>query len=487
MKTTKQAGPLRTRFFAVLFLTSISLCMITIIGTCLIYSSALSFRYESLCKTVSETVAGSIDADSVNPWLKGQNTREYIQMNNLLRQLSKDVSDLESIAVYQMRTDGMHTVFDTNSTSLRGGLGDLIAYDSSWEHYKSDFLASKEVGKITVKSSSGKVLMYCIPIFDSESNCVSYVCSSVSMNLIHNDLTVFLKQYGLLLLVITLLLSVVLAIFIERRITKPLKSICDVSDRAAKVNDIEFLKEITSKKIKTGDEIENIWRSIIKIYTDKVQLMAALEKAQDNTVVTFATLIRRIDSYTANHIDNTRQYVILLVNALRKKEKYKNVITDSIYNNIIHAASLHDIGKLSVPEHILNKPAKLTAEEYEIMKEHTLYGARLIEETAKNVQDAEYLKLARQLCESHHERWDGKGYPYGLKGEEIPLPVRIVAVADVFDALVSERCYKSEIPFEEAYQIMIDESGTHFDPDIVAVFVEIKEQIFDVYNRISVE
>ena len=151
---------------------------------------------------------------------------------------------------------------------------------------------------------------------------------------------------------------------------------------------------------------------------------------------------------------------------------------------MVHSAPLHDIGKIQVPDLILNKPGKLSEDEFEAMKAHTTAGADMIRHAMDMVSESDsgYLKEAMNLANFHHEKWDGIGYPRGLKGEEIPLSARIMAVADVFDALVSKRSYKDGFPFEKAMAIIEEGAGSHFDPRIVGAFRQASEEVREVMN-----
>ena len=142
----------------------------------------------------------------------------------------------------------------------------------------------------------------------------------------------------------------------------------------------------------------------------------------------------------------------------------------------------HDVGKIIVPDSILKKPGKLTDEEYEVMKTHASAGGKVVNEVLDGITDKEYLKFASDMAKFHHEWWDGTGYPEGLKGEEIPLSARMMAVADVLDALVSERCYKAPIPFDDAIEVMKGESGTHFDPELIRILLKYREDFRSVHE-----
>jgi len=170
---------------------------------------------------------------------------------------------------------------------------------------------------------------------------------------------------------------------------------------------------------------------------------------------------------------------------LRREGVYTEQLTDEFIDNVVHSAPLHDVGKIKVPDAVLNKPGKLDDEEYNCIKKHTVDGEGIIEQAIDIVPDSDYLTEARNLAAYHHERWDGKGYPCGLKGEEIPLSARIMAVADVFDALVSRRSYKPGMPFETAEGIIRDGIGTQFDPKVAEAFLNAEDEIRRVEEYFS--
>jgi HD-GYP domain-containing protein (c-di-GMP phosphodiesterase class II) len=154
---------------------------------------------------------------------------------------------------------------------------------------------------------------------------------------------------------------------------------------------------------------------------------------------------------------------------------YTDQLTEEFVSNVSHSAPLHDIGKIHVPDAILNKPGRLTAEEFEIMKSHTTAGYEILEQAVKAVSEPTYLDEAKNLAEYQHEKWAGGGYPTGISGEDIPLSARIMAVADVFDALVSKRSYKDGFPLEKAYAIIEEGAGTHFDPLIAYAVLDARD------------
>jgi HD-GYP domain-containing protein (c-di-GMP phosphodiesterase class II) len=176
------------------------------------------------------------------------------------------------------------------------------------------------------------------------------------------------------------------------------------------------------------------------------------------------------DLFTGRHLLHTRKYVEIIAKELRDLGYYREQLTDENIELYSTAALLHDIGKVHIPEGVLNKIGKFTPEEYELMKIHPSEGKKLLE-FLPVIDDGTFNEIAMSMAYYHHEKWDGSGYPYGLKGEEIPLSARIMAVADVFDALISDRVYKKAFSFEKAMSIIQEESGTHFDPEVVKAFM----------------
>lgn len=201
------------------------------------------------------------------------------------------------------------------------------------------------------------------------------------------------------------------------------------------------------------------------------------------TVSSFATLVENRDSSTGGHVKRTQNYVKVLLDEIKKHPSYSVFITKDFEENIFNAAPMHDIGKISTPDTILQKPGKLTDEEYAIMKEHAKKGGEIIRETFKDLEEPEFLQIAYDVARFHHEKWNGKGYPDGKKENQIPFAARIMAIADVFDAVSAKRCYRDALPLETCFKIIQDGSGTDFDPELVKCFFHAKDKIIKVYNE----
>jgi len=208
-------------------------------------------------------------------------------------------------------------------------------------------------------------------------------------------------------------------------------------------------------------------------------------KLQNAVLTTITDLVEFRDNLTGGHISRTCLYLKALVEELVREEIYKEEISQWDMESFIASAQLHDVGKIAITDLILNKPGKLTNEEFEIMKSHVSAGVDAIEKIMANSNDSSFLRHTMAIVGTHHEKWDGSGYPVGLKGLDIPLEGRLMAIADVYDALISERPYKKAFTHEEACRIIEDSAGKHFDPVLVDVFRNVKDEFARIAQEIQ--
>ena len=210
--------------------------------------------------------------------------------------------------------------------------------------------------------------------------------------------------------------------------------------------------------------------------------MADTQHIQDVSIHALARLAEIRDNETGNHLRRTQEYVRTLADALKDHPRFAAVLDAATIALIAKSAPLHDIGKVGIPDSILLKPGKLTPAEWVIMRTHSALGAEAIEHAERDSdRPVAFLKHAKEIARSHHEKWNGKGYPEGLAGDAIPLSARIMALADVFDALISRRVYKEPMSYAAARDIIINDRGSHFDPDIVDAFID----RFDAFTEIA--
>jgi HD-GYP domain-containing protein (c-di-GMP phosphodiesterase class II) len=251
----------------------------------------------------------------------------------------------------------------------------------------------------------------------------------------------------------------------------------------------------SERKMPSPDEVRVLRRIAhsAAVAMTNISLTSALRAARDEAVrakdaivLAMADLAETRDNDTGNHIRRTQHYVRALAEGCVEHGLHAEALDAETVALLFKSAPLHDIGKIAIPDCILRKPGRLTAEEFEVMKTHAMLGSRAIAHAQANLgADSCFLRVAAEIAETHHERWDGSGYPHALKGEAIPLSGRLMAVADVYDALVSERVYKSAISHEDAVAMIAEERGRHFDPELVDVFLRIHPRFDEIHRDFS--
>lgn len=210
---------------------------------------------------------------------------------------------------------------------------------------------------------------------------------------------------------------------------------------------------------------------------------AQIDKLKSSIIEAMGSLAEYRDNETGAHIQRTQEYVKILCNYLSNKTKYKDLLCDEYIDLLFRTAPLHDIGKVGIRDHILLKPGKLTDEEFAIMKQHAIFGENVIDRLIKKNGKTDFLLHAKEIAGGHHEKWDGSGYPRGLKGEEIPFSARIMALADVYDALISERVYKKAFSHQEAVDLISKGKGSHFDPELVEAFLDLHIEFQNIAQK----
>ena len=243
-----------------------------------------------------------------------------------------------------------------------------------------------------------------------------------------------------------------------------------------------FSKPVLLNRIKNHLNIDELIRERTMQLAEQTEQLVRLK---NGIVYTLADIVENRDTSTGGHIDRTTVYMEILVDAMLDEGTYSYEMRNWNIESVVSSARLHDIGKITIADSILNKPGPLTAKEYETMKTHSKEGERIISKAMERTGDTDFLQNAKLFAAYHHERWDGTGYPYGLKGNKIPLHGRMMAVIDVYDALVSERPYKKALPHRQAFGVVIEEQGRHFDPVIAEVFRTIGDQIMEAGEKLS--
>lgn len=399
--------------------------LLAVIMATAITTTSISILTTQIRAARDQTVTGAaklaakeIDADRINGWLENGADEEYDATYDVLKNIFENTPNLKYLYVYQIKEDGCHVVFDTDPDLEEAGvLGDLQEFDESFNQIDA-ILAGKPIDTIETNDTYGWLLTRYEPIYDSNGVCVAYAGADISMEEI--------RDYTISYVFIIIGIAVV---FLVACIFVGLKMSIDNH----KADELDVLLEQQKR--------------------DKQLLRELIES--------FAKVIDMKDSYTQGHSSRVARYTSMLARELG----YDDDTVEKYYN----IALMHDIGKIGIPDQVLNKPGKLTDEEYSVIKSHTERGYDVL----KSISLMPEIVVG---AEAHHERPDGKGYPNGLKGDEIPRVAQIIAVADTFDAMYSDRPYRKRMNFDKAVSIIKDAAGTQLTSDVVDAFLRLAEK-----------
>ncbi len=388
-----------------------------------------SYREQTIIN-VSTLAAEQIDGDKVVGWLSDGADEAYMQTGKLLSDILANTANLQYLYVYRILPDGCHVVFDFDTTDDNltkyderpdvdaSALGNIIEFDESFEEYLPTLLSGGRIDTIESNDTYGWLLTRYEPVFASDGSCVAYVGADISMQGIHDHVRHYILQ-----------IAVLAAIFFIG---------CILVGSRLYIG------------VRRADEMDGL-----------IQQQQRDKKLTREIIEAFAKVVDLKDTYTQGHSFRVARYTEMLAREMGCDEK-----TVEMYHNI---ALMHDIGKIGVPDSVLNKPGKLTDEEFDLIKSHAERGYEVL----KNISLMPEIPIGAR---SHHERPDGKGYPLGLKGDEIPPVAKIIAVADCFDAMYSNRPYRPRMNFEKVVFIIKEVSGTQLSPDVVDAFLRLVDK-----------
>ncbi len=480
---------LRGKIIAIISAIMICVAIVTTIISYILYQNFAIRQFTYSCSSAAKLASNLIDAERIDDYISsGRNDDEYRYIENELDSIRLSNPEIEFIYVYRFLPEGVQVIFDLDTPEVAAGKpGDMIALEEYLLPYKDDLLAGREIEPLVDDTQYGRLLTVLEPVKDVYGKCVCYAAVDIkveeirlaTLNYMAKVFSLFMGFYIFILSLCIWLVDYHLIYPITAMTLSARKFAYDTEEgRDKSVDRLQHLN------ISTGDEIENLYESLSKTIAETVGYLEDVEAKgeeishmQNGLIYVLADMVESRDKNTGDHVRKTAAYVRLIMEKMREKGIYADELTDEFIEDVSNSAPLHDVGKIMVSDSILNKPGKLTDEEFAKMKSHTTAGEKVIESAMSLVSDSGYLKEAKNLATFHHERWDGKGYPSGRSGEEIPLSARIMAVADVFDALVSKRSYKEPFSFEKAMSIISEGAGSQFDPQVAKVFVESEEEV----------
>lgn len=435
-------------------------------------------------------IADKLDHDRIDEYLeKGRKAEGYTHIEELLGTIVNVSPDIKFAYIYRISEDGTHVIFDVDTATVEADdPGEVIRYDSSIQKYKDRFLAGEEIPTDISIDEDGWLLSVYEPVKNSAGQVKCYIGIDMDMGRLRSDEIAFLAKIISLFLGFLLLIRTYAVWLAERHIVKPINAIAHVSRHSGYDTPEareKWIRMLNALDIRTGDEIETLYEDYKRAahntvrYIEEFQHQSEqLTRLQNGLIMVLADMVESRDQCTGDHVFKTAAYTEIILCQLLKEGVYSDQLTEEYITEVVNSAPLHDVGKITVSDVILNKPGKLTDEEFLIMQSHTVEGGKIIDKAMAIVdEDTGYLTEAKNLALYHHEKWNGKGYPAGLKGEEIPLSARVMAVADVFDALISRRSYKEPFSIEKALSIIREDAGSHFDPLVVQAFLDAEDEV----------
>jgi len=485
----------------------------SVIGFFLYRNNSIS-NFISIGKGVTEAASVAIDAEKVDDYIaRGFEVEGYQKVRSMLERIRASFPQTKFLYVYRIEKDGCHVVFDLDVDGEPGSEpGSIVAFDESFISYLPKLLEGEDIEPIISDDQYGWLLTVYRPVRNAAGKTVAYVAADISMESIVQDEAMFFIKllslfFGLSIIIMSIVIEVMkrgVVIPVNKMSLAAYKYSLDIGlasgvDFETESVDLDGIQNsairIGKIGINSNDEIGMLYDSFNGMAQSSFEFIKQVQdqndrirRMQELIIMEFAEMVEARDKSTGDHIKKTAEYVEAIAKELQAEGKFKGVLTDAYIHKLKRAAPLHDIGKIAVSDLILNKNGKLTDEEFAIMKSHTTEGGKILRKIvadAGDTFDTNYLNESIEMACFHHEKWDGSGYPTHIKGDEIPLSARIMAVADVFDALIAERVYKKPFSYEKAMSIITEGAGKHFDPDVVEAFMKISEKLYLARTKIS--
>lgn len=491
---------LKRRITMMLIISTLSIALAVMYISVNLYWENTEADYTQNAQSAAKLAASVIDPQIISDAIMdGRKAKGYIETEQKLYDIRGSIVGLKYLYVIKVEDEGCRFIFDLKGEDEGDEayeVGQLVPFEDGFEEEEMEL---KHGGMIEPAESNEKADGWLVtayyPIYNSEGYTVAYVGADVSLDYLSGYMSEYILKVVLVFSGFFILILGYGLWVSGMHLLYPIGSIAhnvegfmeDITDQEALDANVRALRKLD---IHTGDEVERLYRAMCEMASGTAEQMREIRhftettaKMQTGLIITMADMVEDRDSDTGAHVQKTAEYVRIIANGLKEKGYYTEKLTPDYMTAVVMSAPLHDVGKINIPDAILNKPGKLNDDEYAIMKTHTTAGKNIIEKAISKVNGESYLKEARNMAAYHHERWDGRGYPERLHGQVIPLSARIMAVADVFDALTSRRVYKPPFPLEKAIEILQDGAGTQFDPKCVEVFIDALPEVKKVLRK----
>ena len=492
----KQGSKTRKRLNLRLKATLLVSISTTLVATSAIAISVLQYHnstideYTKQADQASSVIAKHIDGDKIFEYMeKGEAADGYLETEELMQSVSDSSPEIKYIYVYRIEKDGTHVIFDLDTEDVPANdPGEVIPYDTTIQKYSELLLKAEKMPMDITENQYGWILTVYEPVHDAQGKTLCYVGVDMSMENLRSEEISFLAKIISLFIGVLVLIRTYAVWLAERHIVKPVNTIADAANSFSYDTPEareESMKMLDKLDMHTGDELENLYNAYHRTTADTIRYIDEVQhkneqitRLQNGLILVLADMVESRDQCTGDHVRKTAAYCEIILRQMQKEGIYADKLTEEFIEEVVNSAPLHDVGKIKVSDTILNKPGKLTDDEFRVMQGHTSAGGEIINKAIATVgEESAYLNEAKNLAAYHHEKWNGKGYPNGLSGEEIPLSARVMAVADVFDALVSRRSYKEPFSVDKALDIIREGSGSHFDPLVVKAFLDAEDEV----------
>ena len=491
-ENTVRKHSIHTKIIALILTATIAVSVVAVMISVSTYRELLVTQCSNICGDVASLMIPQIDADRIDEYLEdGEAAKGYTSTEEELYEILDNAEKIKYMYVYDIREDGCHVVFDLDSDGLKGEEpGTIVNFDDSFPYLK-EVVAGKEIPPIITNDTYGWLLTVYKPIVDSSGEVAAYAAADIDMKDVKTSTYIFLIKIVSLLFGMMIIISMFALWYTDKTLLGPM----GIIEKQAREFDYDGIKKGNRVRdhhvVESGDELEEIFKAMCRTEDTIADYLTALNQKnleislmQRNIIYTLANMVENRDENTGGHIERTAKYVRLIGEKLKAEGIYAEIVNDEYIERLCDSAPLHDIGKIKISDAVLNKPGKLTPEEFNIMKTHATEGSRVLKQSLTGIEDESWLSVAIDMAQYHHEKWSGKGYPEGKSGNDIPLCARIMAVSDVFDALVSEHSYKKAYTFETAMEIIRKDSGSHFDPEIVKAFIASEKEIQEIMKKV---